>query len=356
MTSFDIVKNLSELIRIVSFSKEEEKAAVFIEKILSENGISFNRDKNNVYAFNQDFSEGKFTILLNSHLDTVKPNTGYTFPPFEPIVNNGKLYGLGSNDAGGALMGLLGTFLHFYGQKNLPFNLIFVASAEEEISGKNGMEYLYPRLPKIDFAIVGEPTLMQISTAERGLMVLDAEAKGISGHAARKEGVNALYKAIDDIQWFRSFEFEKNSPELGPVSMNVTVIESGTQHNVVPDLCKFVVDVRINDQYSNQEVLEIIQQHIQSQVVPRSTRLNSSGVSAQHPIRKVAQILNIPTYGSPTTSDQALIPCESIKMGPGDSARSHTADEFIYVSELENCVNQYITVLSELGKFLHPTL
>ena len=352
MTSFDIVKNLSKLISIPSLSKEEENAADFIQNILAENQIPFTRDLNNVFASNHYFSNEKYTILLNSHLDTVKPNTGYTNNPNQAIVKEGKLYGLGSNDAGGALMGLLGTFIHFYNAKDLPFNLVFAATAEEEISGKNGMEYLYPKLPKIDFAIVGEPTLMQIAIAERGLMVLDVTIKGVSGHAARKEGVNALYLAIDDINWFRTFVFEKNSDELGPVSMNVTVIESGTQHNVVPDLCKFVVDVRINDQYSNPEVLEIIRKNIKSEVKARSTRLNSSGVNINHPIRLVANNLNIKTYGSPTTSDQALIPCESIKMGPGDSARSHTANEFIYLDELQNCVNQYIRLLSNLGKQL----
>lgn len=352
MTSFNIVQHLSKLIEIPSLSKEEENAAVLIENIFKEYSVAFTRDLNNVFAINKHYSPTKYTILLNSHLDTVKPNSGYTLNPYQAIQKDGKLFGLGSNDAGGALMGLLGTFLHFYENDNLPFNLVFAASAEEEISGKNGMEYLYPKLPKINFAIVGEPTKMQIAVAERGLLVLDCTATGVSGHAARQEGVNALYKAIKDIQWFQTFQFEKNSKELGPVSMNVTVISAGTQHNVVPDKCEFVVDVRVNDRYSNQEVLEIIQKNVRSTVVARSTRLNSSGVSENHPVRKAANQLKIEMYGSPTTSDQALIPCESIKMGPGDSARSHTADEYIYLSELETCIGKYRELLIELGKFI----
>jgi len=349
MITFDPLKALSGLINIVSLSKSEEDAAQYMESILSENGVAFFRDKNNIWAQNKYFKEGKYTILLNSHIDTVKPNSGYSKDPYKAIVEDRKLFGLGSNDAGGALMCLLGTFLHFFNQENLPFNLIFAASAEEEISGKNGMEYLYNYLPKIDFAIIGEPTLMQISIAERGLMVLDCKAVGQSGHAARKEGVNAIYKAIDDINWFNTYVFPKHSEELGGISMNVTVIKAGSQHNVVPAECSFVVDVRVNNQYSNQEVLDIITDCVSCEVRARSTRLNSSGVNENHLIRKVAEILSINTYGSPTLSDQALIPCESIKMGPGDSARSHTADEFIYVDELESAIPKYISVLNSLG-------
>lgn len=352
MTSFKPTELLSKLISITSLSKREEKAAEFIEEILKNNQVAFTRLKNNVFATNKNFSEGKYTILLNSHIDTVKPNLGYTLNPYDAIQKEGKLFGLGSNDAGGALICLLGTFLHFYNANNLPFNLVFAASAEEEISGKNGMEYLFPNLPKIDFAIVGEPTLMQISTAERGLLVLDVETKGISGHAARNEGENALYKAIDDINWFKTYKFDKISEELGPVSMTVTGIEAGTQHNVVPDLCKFMVDIRINDLYKNTEVLETIKKAVKSSVTARSTRLNSSGVAQNHPIRSVAKELNIKTYGSPTMSDQALMACESIKMGPGDSARSHTADEYIYINELENAIPKYVEVLEELGKMI----
>lgn len=352
MTSFNPVQILSELIEIKSLSKEEHPAADFIANTLDRFDVSYTRDLNNVIAKNKHFSEGKYTILLNSHIDTVAPNPGYTKDPYKAIQVEGKLFGLGSNDAGGALIGLMGAFLHYYDHESLPFNLIYVASAEEEISGKNGMEYLFPKLPKIDFAIVGEPTLMQIAIAERGLMVLDCTAKGKSGHAARKEGVNAIYKAMQDIEWFRTFEFPKVSEEMGPVGMNVTVINAGKQHNVVPAECSFVVDVRVNDRYTNQEVLDIIQSNVECEVVARSTRLNSSGVSSNHPIRKVAAELSIPTYGSPTLSDQALMPCESVKIGPGDSARSHTADEFIFIEELESATEKYIEILSALGKQL----
>ena len=352
MTSFDPVKILSDLISIPSLSKKEDAALAYMTALLQNKGIDYHVDKNNVYALNKHFKKGQYTILLNSHLDTVRANTSYTNDPHEPIQKEGKLYGLGSNDAGGALVTLLACFLHFYSKKNLPFNLVFAASAEEEISGKNGMEYLFPKLPTINFALVGEPTLMKIAIAERGLMVLDVTIHGKSGHAARKEGVNAIYKALPDLEWFRSYQFSKTSTELGPVSMQVTGFESGTQHNVVPDVCKLMVDVRINDQYHNTEVLEIIKKNVNGDVKERSTRLNSSGVNRNHPIRKVAEDLKISTYGSPTSSDQTLIPCESIKIGPGDSARSHSANEFIYVDELEKAAFQYISILNALGSHL----
>lgn len=349
---FNPVEILSGLINIKSLSKEEQPAAEYIQNILSSFGITYTRDKNNVWATNKHYSDGKFTVLLNSHIDTVKPNKGYTKDPYKAIIEEGKLYGLGSNDAGGALITLLGTFIHFFGEEDLPFNLVFVASAEEEISGREGMEYIYPKLPKIDFAIVGEPTLLDISIAERGLMVLDCKAIGKSGHAARKEGINAITKAIEDINWFNTYDFPNHSEELGGISMSVTVINSGSQHNVVPAECDFVVDVRVNDKYSNEEVLAHIKSNVNSEVKARSTRLNSSGVNENHPIRTVANKLGINTYGSPTLSDQALMPCESIKMGPGDSARSHTADEFIFVEELEQAIPKYIAVLTQLGEEL----
>lgn len=352
MIPFNPVELLSELISIQSLSKEEAPARVLIEEVLDRYGVSFKTDLNNIWSQNKYFDDSKFTVLLNSHLDTVKPNKGYTNPPYEPIIEGDKLYGLGSNDAGGALVTLLGTFLHFYNLEDLPFNLVFAASAEEEISGKNGMEYLFSRLPKIDFAIVGEPTLLDIATAERGLMVIDCKSIGKSGHAARKEGVNAISKAIKDINWFNNYDFPKNSKEIGEISMSVTVINAGVQHNVVPAECSFVVDVRVNDQYSNEEVLDIIKSNVECEVAVRSTRLNSSGVSLSHPIRTVAEKLGINTYGSPTLSDQALIPCESVKMGPGDSARSHTADEFIFIGELEQATPKYIAVLTQLGQEL----
>lgn len=349
MTSFDPQKVLSGLINIVSLSKEEQEAAKYIEDQLALNGVPFIRDKNNVWAQNKHFQEGKYTILLNSHIDTVKPNKGYSKDPYKAQVEDGKLYGLGSNDAGGALITLLGTFLHYFNREDLPFNLVFAASAEEEISGKEGMEYLFQYLPKIDFAIVGEPTLMDISIAERGLMVLDCKAKGQSGHAARKEGVNAIYKAIEDINWFNTYDFPKHSKDLGGISMNVTVINAGSQHNVVPAECDFVVDVRVNDQYGNAELLELIKENVSCEVTARSTRLNSSGVNENHPIRSVANTLGIKTYGSPTLSDQGLMPCESIKMGPGFSGRSHTADEFIFIEELESAIPKYIELLDQFA-------
>lgn len=349
MTTFDPVEILSGLIKIQSFSKEENTVANCFETVLSNFNIDFTRDKNNIWAKNKHFDSEKYTILLNSHLDTVKPNKGYTRDPYTPDIKDGKLYGLGSNDAGGALVGLLGAFVHFYDKENLPFNLIIAASAEEEISGKDGMEYLFPKLPKIDFAIVGEPTLLDIAISERGLMVLDCKAIGQSGHAARKEGINAIYKAMKDIQWFNTFDFPKKSEEIGVVSMNVTMINAGSQHNVVPAECDFVVDVRVNDKYTNQEVLEIIKRNVDCEVKARSTRLNSSGVGLNHPIRTVAKSLAINTYGSPTLSDQALMPCESVKIGPGDSARSHTADEYIYVEELKKAAPHYIEILNILG-------
>jgi len=352
MISFDPIKVLSALIAIPSLSKQENEVLEYMKNILNDNDVDFEVEKNNVYAVNKNFTAGKYTVLLNSHLDTVKANTSYTLDPHDPIQKNGKLFGLGSNDAGGPLVGLLGAFLHFYGQKDLPFNLVFAASAEEEISGKNGMEFLYPKLPPVDFAIIGEPTLMDIALAERGLMVLDVTVRGKSGHAARNEGVNAINKALEDINWFNTFEFPLTSSEIGPVGMTVTGIEAGTQHNVVPDVCKFMVDVRINDKYKNIEVLKIIKDNVKGEVKERSTRLNSSGVNATHPIREVAKELNIRTYGSPTSSDQALIPCESVKIGPGDSARSHSADEFIFIDELVNSIPKYIKIITALGSKL----
>lgn len=352
MTLFNPIEVLSTLISIRSLSKEEEPALNFMQSILKSYEINFKTELNNVWAKNKYFDSNKRTILLNSHLDTVKPNKGYTRDPFQPDIENGKLYGLGSNDAGGALVSLLGTFLHFFNEKDLPFNLVFAASAEEEISGKNGMEFLFSRLPKIDFAIVGEPTLLDIAIAEKGLMVLDCKSIGKSAHAARNEGVNAIYEAIKDINWFSNYIFPEKSEATGSVNMSVTLIKSGSQHNVVPSECDFVVDVRVNDKYTNQEVLEIIKSNVSCNVSARSTRLNSSGVDDANPIRLVAEKLNINTFGSPTLSDQSLMPCESVKMGPGDSSRSHTADEFIYIDELEQAIPKYIAVLTQLGEEL----
>ena len=342
---------LSDLIQIPAFSGEENLRVTYLEKVLNDQGISTKKHLNNLWCVNQHFSEGKFTILLNSHTDTVKPNKGYTREPHVAEVIDGKLFGLGSNDAGGPLISLMTVFCELYAE-NLPFNLVFAATAEEEISGKNGIAALWPSLPKIDLAIVGEPTKMELAVAERGLMVLDCVAKGKAGHAARNEGINAIYEALKDIKWFKTHQFPKVSEVLGPVKMSVTVIEAGSQHNVVPAECKFVVDVRVPDTYSNEELLQLIKESVLCEVSARSTRLNSSGLPAGHPLFKVAEQLNIPTYGSPTTSDQSLMPCISVKIGPGDSARSHMADEYIFVDELQKAPARYKEILLAFGKLI----
>lgn len=341
---------LAQLIEIPSFSREEDKTALCIGSFLQTCGVSYQRVGNNILAYNKYFDENKPTVLLNSHHDTVKPNPGYTKDPFKAIIEDGKLYGLGSNDAGGCLVCLIAAFLYFYEDVDLSYNLCLIASAEEEVSGKNGIEEAYKHVVACDFAIVGEPTLLDLAVAEKGLMVLDCTAYGVSGHAAREEGVNAIYEAIEDITWFRTYKFPKESAFLGPVKMSVTVINAGSQHNVVPAECKYVVDVRTTDVYSNVEVLDIIKSHVKSDVVARSTRLNSSTISLDHPIVKAGLELGKKTYGSPTMSDQALLPIPSLKVGPGDSARSHSADEFIYLREIEEGVEFYISLLGKVIK------
>jgi acetylornithine deacetylase len=339
---------LKTLISTQSFSKEEENAAKVIRTFLNRENISFFTKENNTWAFCKHFEKGKPTIMLDSHIDTVRPAKGYTKDPFSPIMEGDKLYGLGSNDAGGPLVSLLATFVHFYERDDLPFNLVYTASAEEEISGRRGLEIVLPELAPLSFAIIGEPTKMELAIAEKGLLVLDCYAHGKSGHAAREEGENALYKAINDIQKLREFEFEKVSKVLGKVKISVTQIEAGTQHNVVPDNCHFVADVRTNEHYTNKEAAQIIDQLIESEVKPRSVRLNSSGISEEHPFALLAKKHGITIYGSPTTSDQAIISIPSVKMGPGDSARSHTADEYIYTTEIYAGIERYIKLLEEL--------
>lgn len=341
---------LSSLIEIPSLSREEENTASCISDFLMQRGVKVNRVGNNIMALNHYFDASKPTILLNSHHDTVKPNPGYTKDPFQAIIEDDKLYGLGSNDAGGCLVALIAAFLFYHTDNNLSYNLCLVASAEEEVSGKGGIEKAYKHIPICDFAIVGEPTLLNLAVAEKGLMVLDCKAHGESGHAAREEGVNAIYKAIEDINWFQTYHFPKQSSFLGPVKMSVTMIEAGAQHNVVPATCTFVVDVRTTDVYSNMEVLEIIKEHVHAEVTPRSTRLNPSTIDQNHPIVQSGISLGKTMYGSPTMSDQALIPIQSIKVGPGDSARSHTADEFIYLHEIEDGVRFYIDILHHVIK------
>jgi acetylornithine deacetylase len=339
---------LRSLISVSSFSRSEEEAAQIIRNFLTELGIQYQTQVNNTWVKNKFWKEGLPVILLNSHIDTVKPASGYTRDPFSPDIEDGILYGLGSNDAGGALVTLLAVFVHFNQFDNLPFNLIYAASAEEEISGTNGLESILGKLGRLDFAIVGEPTKMQMAIAEKGLMVLDCTSHGKSGHAAREEGENAIYKAITDIDKIRSYKFDEISEVLGAVKMSVTVINAGMQHNVVPDLCTFVVDVRTNEHYSNQQAYEIINQLIDSDVAPRSLRLNSSGIPVDHPIVQRGISLGLSYYGSPTTSDQAVIPYPSIKIGPGDSARSHTANEYILISEIEDGFKIYVDLLTNL--------
>ena len=351
---------LQNLILTPSFSREEDKTATLIQDFFTLKNIPSERKGNNIIVKNAHFTdgtsrwniplesggnrEGGKTILLNSHHDTVKPVKGWTRDPFSPDIMDGKLYGLGSNDAGGALVSLIATFCHFYNKK-LPFNLILAATAEEEISGANGIASILPDLGHIDVGIVGEPTLMQMAVAEKGLMVIDGYAQGKAGHAAREEGINALYIAVKDIEKIRRFKFDKKSDLLGAVKATVTQIEAGTQHNVVPDVCKFVIDVRSNECYSNPEIYEILQKLVKSELKPRSFRLNSSKIDLQHPLILRGGQLGMTHYGSPTLSDQALMPFETLKLGPGDSARSHTADEFIYVREIEEGIKTYINLL-----------
>ncbi|MBN8686781.1 MAG: M20 family metallo-hydrolase [Chitinophagales bacterium] len=340
---------LKELIATPSFSKQEDQTAGILCRFIGERNIVHTRVGNNVFALNKYYDEQKPTILLNSHHDTVKPNPQYSKDPFAPLVEDGKLYGLGSNDAGGCLVSLLAAFIHFYTKQNGQYNVIFAATAEEEISGTGGIEHTLPYLPKIDCAIVGEPTQMQMAVAERGLMVLDCVSHGKAGHAARNEGENAIYKALKDISWFNSYQLDKVSPLLGPSKMSVTVIETENKaHNVVPAVCKFVVDTRINELYSFEEVIELIKAHVDCEVRPRSTRLRSTSIALDHPLVKSGTALGRTYYGSPTTSDKALMPFPSLKMGPGDSARSHTADEYIFIEEINEGIALYINLLNQV--------
>lgn len=345
----DAIALLKELIATPSFSREEDQTAGILCRFIGSRGIAHTRVGNNVIALNRHYDESKPTILLNSHHDTVKPNAQYTRDPFLPSLEDGKLYGLGSNDAGGCLVSLLAAFLHFYDQPGLRYNIIFAATAEEEISGTGGIEYTLPYLPPVDAAVVGEPTQMQLAVAERGLLVLDCTSTGKAGHAARNEGENAITKALKDIEWFNTYRFPKVSDLLGPNKMSVTVIETENKaHNVVPALCRFVVDTRINELYSFDEVLDIIRAHVQCTVQPRSFRLRSTSISKNHPLVQAGIALGRTCYGSPTTSDKALMPFPALKMGPGDSARSHTANEFIYLEEIEKGIELYIQLLNSI--------
>ena len=345
----EAIELLSQLVATPSFSKEEDNTSALIKNFLETHSVKTEQYLYNVWAKNKYFDNAKPTILLNSHHDTVKPNKGYTLDPFSAIEKDGKLFGLGSNDAGGSLVSLIAAFLYYYKKEDLKYNIILAATAEEEISGHNGIEVLLPQLDKIDFAIVGEPTQMQMAVAEKGLMVLDGIANGRAGHAAREEGDNAVYKAIKDIQWFSSYRFDKVSDLLGPVKMSVTVIETDNKaHNVVPAQCRFVVDCRVNELYTFEEMLEVIRTNVQSEIKPRSTRLRSSAIALDHPLVKAGLKIERSYYGSPTTSDKALMDFPTLKIGPGDSARSHTADEFIYIDEIKNGIDLYIQLLNQL--------
>lgn len=339
---------LKELIAIPSFSRKEEKTAALVSNYLQSKNVKIFQKKNNIWAFNKHFDDVLPSILLCSHHDTVRPNPGYTLNPFMPLIKDGKLFGLGSNDAGGALVSLMAAFLYFHGRSGMKYNFIFAAAAEEEISGTDGIESVLPELGEVNASIVGEPTQMQLAVAEKGLMVLDCIVYGKPGHAARDEGENAIYKAIKDIEWFRNYRFPKISETLGPVKMNVTIIHSGSQHNVVPAECTFTVDVRTTDLYRNEEVLEIIRKNVSCEVKPRSLRLNSSSIAADHPLVKAGILAGRKTYGSPTTSDQALMNFPSLKLGPGDPARSHMADEFIYLDEIKEGIELYIKILNQI--------
>lgn len=343
----DAIALLKQLIAIQSFSREEKEVADFLERYIEINGYVVNRKENNVWILSPGYDPSRPTILLNSHTDTVKPVSGWVRNPFLPTIENGKLFGLGSNDAGASVVSLLHTFFYLT-KRQQAYNLIFAASAEEEVSGNNGMENLLSELPTIDFAIVGEPTGMNLAVAEKGLMVLDCVASGKAGHAARNEGENAIYKALEDVSWFKNYLFKHKSDLLGEVKMTVTQINAGTQHNVVPDKCTFVVDVRSNEMYSNEEILIEINKNVSCEVQARSTRLSSTATPLNHPIVNRGLELNRSIFGSPTLSDQSLMSIPSLKMGPGDSARSHTTDEYILLDEIREGIEIYVNLLDGL--------
>ena len=346
---------LKSLIAAPSFSREEDLTARIIQDFFARHQVRTQRKGHNVWALSKHWSEQHPTLLLNSHHDTVRPAGGWTLTPFDPLEKAGRLYGLGSNDAGGCLVSLIAAFLHFYERKDLPFNLILAATAEEEISGANGIASVVPELPPLWAGIVGEPTQMQMAVAEKGLMVIDAEARGKAGHAAREEGVNAIYVALEDIGRLRDYRFEHSSPLLGPVKVSVTQIEAGKQHNVVPDSCRFVIDVRTNELYSNEEAFEMLRHLLRSTLKARSFRLSSSRIDMQHPLVQSGLSLGLRTFGSPTLSDQAVLRLPTLKIGPGDSARSHSANEFIYLSELEQGIFTYRQLLEKLAELLKST-
>ncbi len=338
---------LHDLIAIQSFSSEEKQTAERIGQWFNDHNIPYQQQDYNVYAFNKAFDKNKPTLLLNSHHDTVKPNSAYTKDPFHPHIEDGKLYGLGSNDAGGALVSLL-PCSHYYAHPNPAYNLIIAATAEEESSGPNGLNSLLPTLPPIDVAIVGEPTLMQLAIAEKGLVVFDGTIEGTASHAAHPNEDNPILKLPKVIQWLKDFSFEKVSEVLGPVKLTVTQVNAGKQHNVVPAAVDLVIDVRVNDCYSNAAIAALLQENAPLKLKPRSLNLNSSSIALTHPLVQAGIELGRSTYGSPTLSDQAKLSCPSLKLGPGDSTRSHTANEFIYVAEIEEGIQLYIDLLNKI--------
>nr|WP_299588348.1 M20 family metallo-hydrolase [Mucilaginibacter sp.] len=348
----EAVTLLQKLIRTPSFSGQEEEAADLIQEYLASYAIKVKRKGNNLWCYNKFYDPSWPTILLNSHIDTVKPNDGYTNDPFCPEIIAGRLYGLGSNDAGGCLVSLIATFLHFYCYQGLGFNVCLAATAEEENSGQNGIRSILPLLGKLELAIVGEPTLLQMAVAEKGNLVIDCISKGRSGHAAREEGENAIYKCMKDLEWFRTFRFPQQLEGLAPVKMNVTTIKAGLQHNIVPGKCEFTVDIRNDDTYTQDYILNTIKNAVLSEISVRPGSLGPSSVPFDHPIVKTGMAIGCKTYSSPTTSDQAWLTIPSVKIGPGDSARSHSSDEYIFLEEIKNGVNLYIKLLDTLPLML----
>lgn len=346
--NWEYVELLQSMIAMPSFSRQEEGVAQIVFDFLQGRGVDVKRFKNNVYALSKNFDPSRQTLLLNSHIDTVKPNGGYTRDPFSAEIIDGKLYGLGSNDAGASVVSLVATFVALY-DVAISHNLVLAITAEEECSGSDGIEALLPILPRIDAAIVGEPTLMQMAIGERGLLVIDCVAHGKAGHAAREEGVNAIYTAMDDIAWFKNYRFDRVSELFGAVKMSVTIINSGSAHNVIPDKCEFTVDIRVPECYRLQEVIDIVQAHVKCDVFPRSTRLNPSKIEIFHPLVIAGANLGCTTYGSPTTSDAALMgDFPVLKMGVGDSARSHSSDEFVFVQEILDAIPLYISLIRSI--------
>lgn len=347
----EYISLLCTLISTPSLSGHEDESAFIIEKFLSLHGCNVERIGNNVIARSFLWDQSKPVLLLNSHLDTVKPSVGYTRDPFLPVIEGDLLYGLGSNDAGASVVAMIATFLNFR-ESNLPFNIMLALTAEEETSGINGIRTVLDKHPRIDMAIVGEPTSLKVGIGERGLIVLDCEAIGVSGHAAREEGVNAIYNAMVDIDILRNLKLEKCSSILGPVKFTVTQINAGTQHNVVPDRCRFVVDVRTTDAYTNEQIVSIVKEKIRAEVKARSTGLRASAVDMSHPLVKASKAAGLSTFVSPTMSDMTHMPFPAIKIGPGDSARSHTSDEYVRISEIEQGVSVYKSIINSLSGIL----